>query len=360
MVKTCVNVEAGVITLIMVKDEAVITTPNSANVREFNIEDIIEDFSMVIYGMRFVGKTVLCHHIIEKLHERFDDAYLLSETVKLQPDAWHFVPEDNVADFFDEALLKKILDTQKEKRDEVGKDKLPHVLVVLDDVVSDINVVRSEVLNKMFTLGRHYNLSVILLSQNACASGSISLQARNNCGYAITSNMNSLAELKRLADYYFGMEGYQFGMKKIQEITATPYTFAVADLGTQGRKVLNDYVFKVKAPKLEAQSSSFTIGEYKKDKREELNVVEQNTINAVPDDTNIFSEGLSAYFTDVNGNRIKMMLPNARKATALMLETIEGAEYSDVESDDGVEDIYEMAVPVPRQSGVKRLFEEMW
>lgn len=237
-------------------------------------ESIINYASILIYGARRIGKTHLASWILSKISKRFKDAYLFSETIHVQPDAWAFIPKEHRYSNFDELKLLSIFQEQEAKIGEIqrrwklngekgdiqaliNKD-VPHILLVLDDIVANPRVQKSGILNKVFILGRHLRITIILLSQNACASGSVSLQARGNVDYCFTSQMNSLDDWERIASYYFGLEGKRKGIEALKHITDTDHTFAVAELHKQGRKKLGDYCCKIKAP---AKIPKFKIAE---------------------------------------------------------------------------------------------------
>ena len=49
----------------------------------------------------------------------------------------------------------------------VSRSDRQHILIVLDDVLSDKSAVRSEMVERIFALGRHATLSVLIASQVA-------------------------------------------------------------------------------------------------------------------------------------------------------------------------------------------------
>lgn len=230
----------------------------------FDPKSIINFASIIVYGARRIGKTHLVSWILSVIGKRFKKAYLFSGTADVQPNAWDFIDEDCKFSSFNEVALNRIFDEQDEKitpirrrwemngkKGDVEKminKEVPHVLLVLDDIVSDPRVQRSGILNKVFTLGRHRRITIIILSQNACASGSVSLHARGNVDYCISSMMNSLADWERLAEYYFGQEGKNEGIELLKAMTEQPYHFAVAELHKQGRRKLSDYCSYISAP----------------------------------------------------------------------------------------------------------------
>lgn len=222
----------------------------------FDPTEMTDYYSCVIYGMRRIGKTVLCKHVLRQQTDRFDEAWLFSKTADLQGDTWDCIHDDYKVIGFDEAKLlqimqrqhQRVLDAQRIKKESGIDVDIPHVLVLMDDIVSDPAVQRSGILNEVFILGRHRHMSIMILSQNACASGSIGLQARSNVDYVMCSWFNNRDDFDRMATMYFGMEGKHAGIATVQRLTQEPFTFAVANLHKQGRKRLSDFVRTIKAP----------------------------------------------------------------------------------------------------------------
>jgi hypothetical protein len=321
-------------------DEGVSKELSNEAMQEFNIEDMCEHFSMLIYGRRRIGKTVLCHYIMSLLHTRFQNAFLFSKTHKTQGSTWDFVPEDNRVADFDEAKLTQILDDQIELVESAllpdgTRDKtLNPVVVILDDIVSDKRVQKSDILDKYYTLGRHANISVILLSQNAAASGSVSLQCRSNCDYIMATKMNQLDDYERMSRYYFGIEGWKKGIERVNQLTQKPFHFAVSDIQDNARTCLADCTYYITAPELEKQDMKFKIG-----KHEQSNAT-SGMIKAVPDDVNIFSEGISNYFVE-GGDPLNMVLPGTEFSAQTDEKNIErpkGLRPMQIDDDDGSKD----------------------
>ena len=240
--------------------------PLNLKLEVFDPESMIDYFTTLIYGCRRIGKTFLASWILSKIGKRFDEAHLYSKTSQIQPDAWDMIPKENHHVGFDETDLKKRIGDQKKqvndaleqyrkakkdgRNEKFDKQKqIPHLLIVLDDIVSDPNVYSSELLKDLFILGRHYHISVIVLSQNTGRRGSFCTDMRDNADYVFASCMKSHRSLETLAEDYFGVEGTKRGMQMLHEITQKENQFAVAELHLRARTALPDYVRTVIAEK---------------------------------------------------------------------------------------------------------------
>lgn len=243
---------------------------------EFQPDSLIKFFFMVLFGRRRIGKTVLARWLIYNSHKRFRNVYLYSRTCNLQDQNWNFVPKENRISSFDEASIRakweeKTAETLGiiEQRKSSGVDiELPEDLLIFDDIVSDRRFQKSSMLDDLATLGRHMGYSVIVMSQNACRSGSISIQCRGNVDYVFASSMISLEDYFTLAELYFGVEGKRSGVEHIKAITeAEEHTFAAIQLFKQAAN-FGTCLFKIKGEMPDAYPA-FSIGGHAEESTED-------------------------------------------------------------------------------------------
>jgi hypothetical protein len=109
------------------------------------------------------GKTLLVSVLIRELLERkaVSMVLVMSQTQHVNDD-YKFLPA-RLRQSFSEDVIKRMLDTQGK----VPKKKRDQVLLVLDDVLSDKEAESSRFIKRLYTLGRHYDISIILISQTS-------------------------------------------------------------------------------------------------------------------------------------------------------------------------------------------------
>lgn len=250
---------------------------------------LIPYFTMVVYGRRRIGKSVLVNHILSKIKDRFEDAYVFSQTSDVQPLMWSAFHKTRIhnrysssklSEIFDDRkkLMEKVNDEFKEKRKkELGSMKmkpadekfykklqekhLKDTLILLDDIVGDQQIRTCSLFQNIFTLGRHYRLSLIILSQNANRRGALNRECTGNADYALTSSMLLKDDYQVLAEQYWGTEGGRRGAQFIAENTSEDYVFLFTDNTnkTKNRKLLTDHTFSYKSPSPE-DTKRFFIG----------------------------------------------------------------------------------------------------
>jgi hypothetical protein len=250
---------------------------------------LVPYFTMVVYGRRRIGKSVLVNYILSQIKDRFDDAYVFSQTSEVQPLMWTAFHKTRIHHGYSSAQLNSIFEErrlamhkvneefQEKRKKEVGSYKMTkndelfykklldkHVkdtLILLDDIVGDNQIRTCNLFKNIFTLGRHYRLSLIILSQNANRRGAISRECTGNADYAFTSSMLLQDDYQVLAEQYWGTEGSRRGAEFIAENTSEDYVFLFTDNTnkTKNRKYLLDHTFSYKAPPPD-DLKRFTIG----------------------------------------------------------------------------------------------------
>lgn len=141
-----------------------------------------------------------------------------------------------------------IEDIMKIRRDEELDETLfPHVLIVLDDVVSENTIRHSPHLNQLAVSGRHLFITVIVLSQCVCGSGSVPPTIRINSDYVIVvKNPRQSTERQMLKEQYLTAGNEKTsgneGLMILQEVTGVPFRALVVNVSADGTR-FRDYLY---------------------------------------------------------------------------------------------------------------------
>ena len=140
--------------------------------------------SCSIASARNTGKTVLSSVLIQRLlkTKKVDMVLVMSQTQHVNDD-YKFLPA-RLRQPFNEDVIKKLMDKQASKQ----KKKRQQVLLVLDDVLSDKEAEKSRFVKKLYTLGRHYSISIMLISQTSNVA--LTPAIKQNSDYLIYSRQN--------------------------------------------------------------------------------------------------------------------------------------------------------------------------
>jgi hypothetical protein len=116
------------------------------------------------------GKSVLTSYMLgsdELPYKNYfkTNIFLFSPTMRLGSMQMPDIKEENIFDSFDVNTIEAIKNEQVALVEKYGKKKSVPLLFVLDDVIADLDKDRKETLKRLYFGIRHYNGSIIMLSQ---------------------------------------------------------------------------------------------------------------------------------------------------------------------------------------------------
>lgn len=158
-------------------------------IKGFNPDEMKTDGAMIILGKRRTGKSHLCMDLMSHIGDRYSTAVVLTGT-KFNGYWQDIVPEEYIHSGFQESVLTTCMKSQKQvvrkcrsENPDLHKRRECecNMVVILDDVASEEHLQRSLVLGALYTKGRHYYITPIVMSQYAYA---ISPAIRSNIDYA--------------------------------------------------------------------------------------------------------------------------------------------------------------------------------
>ena len=153
-------------------------------------------FSMCIVSRRNCGKTHLMEYLTDNFlqNKLFDYVILFSETAHLSGDFSEILDKKCILSDFNEQSIDKICKFQ-EKQKKLKKDK--QALIIIDDSISCVGHMFQSLIEKLFSKGRHWNISIVLINQYI--KHAISPIVRSNIDYLLYS-VNSISILTYIYD----------------------------------------------------------------------------------------------------------------------------------------------------------------
>ena len=132
--------------------------------------------------------------------------------------------------------------------EELDETTFPHVLCILDDVVSENSIRHAQALNQLAVSGRHLFITVIILSQCVCGSGSVPPIIRNNADYIlVVKNPRSRNERKLLEEQYLTASNDpaagKEGLRVLEEVTEVKFRILAVNVSADGNR-FQDYLFR--------------------------------------------------------------------------------------------------------------------
>lgn len=226
---------------------------NKIEISYFDFNNICENPTIIINAKRGSGKSTMVRELMNHFNNslKYPVCVLCSYSEKVDPYYSFFMPPSYIYEDC-ERMITKVLKRQikmkniNNQRSKEGKNKLDdRILVVMDDCISDSKIWRkSKDLAEIFYNGRHYNITLIIVSQDIVA---IPPSFRSNIDIVMLFNTSIQEELKKLYQHYAGE------FSNLQEFKDTLNTVC-QDYGTlvilkRGFKSLNlsDKIFRYKA-----------------------------------------------------------------------------------------------------------------
>ena len=150
--------------------------------------DVRIPFSMIVVSKRNSGKSYLTKHLLKLFmvdNKLFNYIVLFSSTANLSHD-FDCLPKKAIQEDFSSAKVNKILDFQKASKDSKNPKQC---LIILDDTIgAKLDPSFKSNLDLLFSRGRHFNISIIFISQYI--KNYISTTIRNNIDYLLFSINN--------------------------------------------------------------------------------------------------------------------------------------------------------------------------
>ena len=207
---------------------------------ELEFEFPERNFASIIVSKRASGKSFLCNYLIKNFHDnkRFDYYIVFSQTSHLSND-FSCIPKKQHFKVFNEEIINKVFNFQEKYR----KTKKPkNCCIIIDDCIGGIGNEFKILLDKLYSLGRHYLCSIITLSQ--IGKNVITPTMRNNVDIWMFS-INNRNTMDVIYENVIWQGNRQSFYKFVQENT-TNYRFIIYD---NTKSTSNDYyIIKAEDP----------------------------------------------------------------------------------------------------------------
>lgn len=221
---------------------------NSLNIKGWDMNSM-SDFPVIVnLSRRKGGKTYMTRHIVRDYFvkkKKIKNILVISET-GLFNDDYLWLDKSRIVSSFNEDLIESILDRQKKliENDRKGDNEL---LLILDDVInmSDSNRTNIKLLSRLFTLSRHFKISVILNTQYIKADVFPPI-CRDNSDVLICFIQNNKDNKKMISQTWLSIDDNDMGFELVDKIPDEHHRVLVID-NTKTSKSYSDFCFHYKA-----------------------------------------------------------------------------------------------------------------
>jgi hypothetical protein len=134
------------------------------------------------------GKSCLLKYLVEHEKHCFDKIFVICPTESINRFYKDIVDENCLFDSYQESWTEQLISSLTKINADTKPEERKKVLLIYDDILSDIDFHQSPAIKKIFTRGRHVGLSIICTCQYLYQLPPI---CRSNCDYVLVGQMNN-------------------------------------------------------------------------------------------------------------------------------------------------------------------------
>ena len=215
-------------------------TAHSCKIRKWKPEEAKSHRIFLIVGRRGSGKTVLLRNLMYIMRDKVDFAIAFCPTVESRSMLKEHLPEGCI---FDRLVQSKVDETVAVAAQMAAKGVKRSILMIFDDVLYEKSAFKSKAIRELFFNGRHYHISVLLLTQYLL---DIEPSLRSNVDFCVTFKDNILSNKLRLWKYMFGLLATMDDFVSVHDRCTQNYECLVLD-NTGASSAISDSLFWYKA-----------------------------------------------------------------------------------------------------------------
>ena len=200
----------------------------------------------VIASLRHSGKSELARMLILKEKKKFDSIFVISPTNKCNC-FYDFIDDQrNIIENYSDEWITQLFSSMEKLN--LGKneksDDAVHTLLVIDDSASGDGFKNSKSLERLFTIGRHFFISTVVICQRI---KSLSTTCRINTIFLIVGTLNQQSK-KILEDEYTLANIEKSKFQEIYRNAVKNFGFLIINNSAGNQENLNSYYGSVRVP----------------------------------------------------------------------------------------------------------------
>jgi len=204
--------------------------------------------TICLCAKRNSGKSQLIKYIVSLYGHQFNKIFVVCPSEAVNKFYSQFINPENVFTDYSESWIEKLM--ARLIKINVGKkdDESAHILLILDDCVSDVNFHSDKAFQKIFTRGRHMKISLMITTQYPYLIPPV---ARINCDYILVGQMNKQS-IKIMCDEFLMGDVSPKEFLKIYYDSTNDYGFLIINNNsTSNNNNINSLYGSVRVPKNE-------------------------------------------------------------------------------------------------------------
>ena len=208
------------------------------------IFDIVNK-TICLCAKRGSGKSRLLRYIVLMNKNKFDKIFIICPTEPLNSFYKGIVPDENIFDEYSDKWMEAFFKRTSEENSKLDDKNKKNVLIVLDDICSDVSMHTCKPIKKIFTRGRHSRISIIITAQYLYH---ISPIQRNNCDFLLVGQLNKQGLDILASEFLLGNITKQDFIKLYYNSTNDYKFLLINNNSTKSNDDLNEIYGKLKTP----------------------------------------------------------------------------------------------------------------
>ena len=210
--------------------------------RSFDPSRIPDDKICVFIGKRGYGKSWLMRDVM--WHKRNIQSGVVMSPTEVNTGFWSkYIPDIFIHKDYNSGLLSKIMEKQKTRARQHGKEKVSPVFTIIEDCMYDKTLAKDKNARELFMNGRHLKIFTMITLQYV---KSIPPELRSNIDYVFVLKENNQRNRSKLYEEFFGIIPTAQIFNEILLQTTSDYSALVLDNTSTSSKI-EDNVFWYKA-----------------------------------------------------------------------------------------------------------------
>ena len=195
---------------------------------------------VLLVGKRKSGKSVLLRYLLLNEGKKFKKIFLFCPTEKINGFYHDIIPDNCIYDSFNDDFILKLMDKMAIVNKGKNMETADHVLLILDDMGR-----ANRVIEKLYTRGRHYFLSVIQTSQYLYGVQPV---CRSNADFVLVGQSNQQAAELMADEYLYGSLERKDFLRLYKKMCSKNAFMLINCNSVEDNDVIDDIYASIKCP----------------------------------------------------------------------------------------------------------------
>lgn len=202
------------------------------------------DSCVTLVAKRKSGKSYLLRHIVKHYAHNYSKIFVCCPTEELRPFYGSFVPSNCIFPTYTEEWGNELLLRLHEANKGTDENEMKRVLLILDDIVSDVDLHHSSSIETIYSRGRHLGITMVLTTQYL---KNVSPLIRGNSDYILAAQQNK-ASVELLCSEFLSGDISKQDFLKLYNKNTFDFNFLMINCSSTKTGARDEIYAVIKAP----------------------------------------------------------------------------------------------------------------